>query len=1061
MASQDLTQANTQNDGALQEDTSDILCVLHPASEAALRIAAYTAITNPDHVLQRHDTGASGGAHYHKQTSQNLDNPSFSFSTSRSQEPNDLALRFSTELRNPAMGFCFGRTAAVCDIDLSAGKSAKRISAQHFRIFVNADGILMLEDMSTNGTIVDTHTIGGKRVPGNCRTRILTGGSIIEILSPVQEEFIKFIVRVPSRDGYHDAYAGKYQEFMARAATEQQRAIKADPAALEKLGRSHLGAVRDKQKYNMVAASAHNHGMMWDGGSRFKCIGVLGKGAFAMVYQVASKTTGEVFAAKEMEKQRFVRNGVLDHRIDNEMKIMQGLKHPHIVQFIEFIPTPSTIVILMENVAGGDMQKYMEACHYLSEDLARVMTPQVLHALDYLHRQNVTHRDIKPDNILIASWTPFHVKLTDFGLSKMVKNNETFLKTFCGTLLYCAPEVFPHYDAYVNNTRPKRPRHGSAQASAQRAYNQQIDIWSFGAVLWFLLCGRPPFAGVVDGTGQGMFNNIMTSTLNVRPLQDHGVSDMAIDLLLRMLNIEPSLRPTENDCMQHPWLRDQPHNLVFPNLPQADENALTAITEEEELDASQLNINDSIVVSRNPLSQDSASQSFENQPQRKRQKGDDILQTTATITPTRSQPAPFLDGALSLDAAMSAPAPERQVMSPPSVDSDTYKFSASHKQDEPEQARRAGPISLPATETTQECYDDHSRLVDTERTEPDPSETEYYREPVYSEAGSLSGAESLVRELRMVSPGTSGAPAAAPEHATPETPRRATAMSSNADAPSFSPEQITPKAPPNRRINLPIRASSFYDPHDISTHNAAYATRVSGIPFTDDRPAVGLTSLPDTALNSLRSFAADARARREKDKLDANADAGTRDSTSSAEHSASTAPSSSSSSPSSPPFARPAPRLGRLVSTPTSFTTITIPLTRRVTSFGRAPGNTHVHPDPADVRVPKCSFEVWFHARELEAMERAGRDWSKQPDLTVLLRAPNRHGVRVNGVWLRDRDERGRRLYGQLHAGDEILVSAGQGGELRFVCEFWHGAAARPRGLGERGFEVMRDENEI
>lgn len=113
----------------------------------------------------------------------------------------------------------------------------------------------------------------------------------------------------------------------------------------------------------------------------------------------------------------------------------------------------------MEYVGGGELSSYMSQTGHLSEDLVRSIARQVLHALQYLHRRKITHRDIKPDNILISSFEPFRVKLSDFGLSKVVQD-ETFMKTFCGTLLYCAPEVYPEYEDYKRKEARKRRRLG-------------------------------------------------------------------------------------------------------------------------------------------------------------------------------------------------------------------------------------------------------------------------------------------------------------------------------------------------------------------------------------------------------------------------------------------------------------------------------------------------------------------------------------------------------------------------------------------------------------------------
>lgn len=111
----------------------------------------------------------------------------------------------------------------------------------------------------------------------------------------------------------------------------------------------------------------------------------------------------------------------------------------------------------MEYVAGGELSTYLQGHGKIAEDMVKSIARQLLHALQYLHKRKITHRDIKPDNVLIASLDPLRVKLSDFGLSKVVQE-ETFLKTFCGTLLYCAPEIYPEYDNYRLGATRKRRR---------------------------------------------------------------------------------------------------------------------------------------------------------------------------------------------------------------------------------------------------------------------------------------------------------------------------------------------------------------------------------------------------------------------------------------------------------------------------------------------------------------------------------------------------------------------------------------------------------------------------
>ena len=211
------------------------------------------------------------------------------------------------------------------------------------------------------------------------------------------------------------------------------------------------------------------------------------------------------------------------------------------------------LIIIMELVNGGDLGHLVSERGALPELVGQSMASQMLSALGYLHKKNITHRDVKPDNILVSAMNPFTVKLTDFGLSKMVDTEQTFLRTFCGTLLYCAPEVYNEYLEYDDHGF-RQPRKARRPPPGQR-YDHAVDIWSLGGVIFYALTTKPPYPVKSGISYSELLHQIMTTDLNVRPLVERETSPAAIDFLQSMLNRRPENRARVEELAEHRWMR--------------------------------------------------------------------------------------------------------------------------------------------------------------------------------------------------------------------------------------------------------------------------------------------------------------------------------------------------------------------------------------------------------------------------------------------------------------------------------------------------------------------------
>lgn len=255
----------------------------------------------------------------------------------------------------------------------------------------------------------------------------------------------------------------------------------------------------------------------------------LGVGTFGKVRLAVHETTGQKVAIKVINKSKMQAMEMLE-KIRREISILDCLDHPHITRLYELIDTPTDIFVVMEYVAGGELFDHIIQKSRLSESEARRFFQQIVSAVEHCHQHLICHRDLKPENVLLDE--NLNVKVGDFGLSNFMRDGE-FLKTSCGSPNYASPEVV-----------------------SGRAYaGPEVDVWSFGVILYALLCGSLPFD---DEHVPNLFKKIKHGSFT---LPGH-LSTWSRHLLVQMLVVDPSKRIRLQDIKEHPWFEDRlPHYL--------------------------------------------------------------------------------------------------------------------------------------------------------------------------------------------------------------------------------------------------------------------------------------------------------------------------------------------------------------------------------------------------------------------------------------------------------------------------------------------------------------------
>ncbi|GAM17159.1 hypothetical protein SAMD00019534_003340 [Acytostelium subglobosum LB1] len=265
--------------------------------------------------------------------------------------------------------------------------------------------------------------------------------------------------------------------------------------------------------------------------NEFRKVRVIGTGSFGYVYLVQHMMDHNYYALKCLLKSDVVKQNQVEH-LHSEKSILSTIHHPFIVNLYQSFQDESRIYLLFEYVAGGEVFKHLRDARVFSNDMAKFYAAEIVLAFEYLHRNNIAYRDLKPENLLIDSQG--HIKITDFGFAKRV-TDRTF--TLCGTPEYLAPEI-------IQGTG-----HGKA-----------VDWWALGILIFEMLAGFPPF---YDDDTHNIYQKILAGRIAFPVHFD----PLAKDLVKKLLTTDRSnrlgaLRNGAQDVKEHRWFE----GIIWTNL---------------------------------------------------------------------------------------------------------------------------------------------------------------------------------------------------------------------------------------------------------------------------------------------------------------------------------------------------------------------------------------------------------------------------------------------------------------------------------------------------------------
>ncbi|KAK9501294.1 hypothetical protein O3M35_012035 [Rhynocoris fuscipes] len=260
----------------------------------------------------------------------------------------------------------------------------------------------------------------------------------------------------------------------------------------------------------------------------------IGEGSYCKVkiaYRASELGFNEKIACKVVNKKKASRDFVTKF-LPREVSIVRSIRHPHIVSVCDIIESEDLVYIFMDVCERGDLLDYIRARGPLPEARTKFFFRQLVEAVSYLHNKDIAHRDLKCENVLLASRD--HLKITDFGFARwcsdIVTKKRVLSETYCGSAAYAAPEI-------LQGVR----------------YNPKMyDIWSLGVILFIMISATMPFD---DSNISRLIKAQMSKRFGFP--DNVNVTSKAKRLVSHLLEPDVTKRATIKQVSSYAWLDDK------------------------------------------------------------------------------------------------------------------------------------------------------------------------------------------------------------------------------------------------------------------------------------------------------------------------------------------------------------------------------------------------------------------------------------------------------------------------------------------------------------------------